>query len=74
MLKLALNILQNKNIKCINERKRVEKEVNIYCLLLPLFYNVSHSMLMNLDRYIYMYKFININMNVKNARMTYIVK
>jgi hypothetical protein len=29
---------------------------------------------MNLDRHIYLFRFININMNVRNARMTYIVK
>ena len=44
------------------------------------FYNVSHSTIfhiyidVNESRLIYMSRFININMNVGNARMTYIVK
>ncbi len=31
-------------------------------------------MLMNLDIYIYISRLINVNMNVKNARMTYVMK
>ncbi len=54
-----------------------KKSINI---LLPPFHNVSHSSIshihinVNVSRHIYLSKFININMNVKNARMTYIVK
>ena len=49
-------------------------------MMLPLFHNVSHSSLshirinVNESRHIYLARFININMNVENARMTYIVK
>ena len=49
-------------------------------LVLPSFHNVSHSSIahiyinVNESRHTYMSRFININMNVGNARMTYIVK
>ncbi len=49
-------------------------------MLLPPFHNVSHSSIAHIyidaneSRHIYMSRFININMNVGNARMTYIVK
>ncbi len=50
------------------------------CIVLPPFHNVSHSSIshihidVNESRHIYLFKFININMNVGNAKMTYIVK
>jgi hypothetical protein len=49
-------------------------------LVLPPFYNVSHSSIfhihidVNESRHIYLSRFININMNMGNARITYIVK
>ncbi len=49
-------------------------------MLLPTFHNVSHSSIshihidVNESRHIYLSRFININMNVGNGRMTYIVK
>ena len=52
----------------------------MFCFLLPPFHNVSHSNIchihidINESRYIYPSRLININMNVGNARMTYIVK
>ena len=51
----------------------------ISCVL-PPFHNVSHSIIsyihigVNESRHIYLSRFININMNVKNAKMAYIVK
>ena len=48
--------------------------------LLPLFYNVSHSSISHIYidviefRHIYLSIFININMNMGNVRMTYIMK
>ena len=48
--------------------------------LLPPFHNVSHFSIsyihidINESRHIYLYRIININMNVENAIMTYIVK
>ena len=48
-------------------------------ILLP-FHNVNHSSIfhihmdVNESKWIYMSRFINININVENARMTYIVK
>ena len=48
--------------------------------ILPPFHNVSHSSIfhihidVNESRHIYLSRFININMNVENVRMTYIVK
>ncbi|KAB8086173.1 hypothetical protein EE612_009330 [Oryza sativa] len=52
----------------------------LHCVVLPPFHNVSHSSIshiyidVNESRHIYLSRFININMNVENARMTYIVK
>ena len=49
-------------------------------MLLPPFHNVSHSNIYHIhidaneSRHIYLSRFISINMNVRNARMTYIVK
>ena len=54
--------------------------VFIHRMLIPPFHNVSHSSIshiyidVNESRRIYLYRFININMNMRNARMTYIVK
>jgi hypothetical protein len=51
-----------------------------YYLVLPPFHNVSHSSIFHIhidaneSRHIYLSRFISINMNVGNARMTYIVK
>ena len=48
--------------------------------LLPPFHNVSHfsishiHIVFNESIHIYLSKFINININVKNTRITYIVK
>ncbi len=48
--------------------------------ILPPFHNVSHSSIfhihidVNESKHIYISRFININLNVENARMTYIVK
>ena len=49
-------------------------------LVLPPFHNVSHCSIfhihidVNESRHIYLSRFININMNVRNTRMIYIVK
>lgn len=56
------------------------KLINASYLLLPPFYNVSHSSIshiyidVNESTYIYMSKFINNNINVGTVRMAYIVK
>ena len=48
--------------------------------VLPPFHNISYSSIshihidVNKSRHIYLSRFININMNVGNARMTYIIK
>ena len=53
---------------------------NYQYLVLPPFHNVSHSSIshihidINESRHIYLSRFIKIKMNVKNTRMTYIVK
>ena len=52
----------------------------LFLVLLPPFHNVSHSSIshihidVNESRHIYLSRFININMNIGNAKMTYIVK
>ncbi len=49
-------------------------------MLLPLYHNVSYFSIfhiyidVNESRHIYLSRFINMNMNVGNARMTYIMK
>ena len=53
--------------------------VACYCVL-PPFHNVNHSSIFHIHidvdkfRHIYLSRFININMNMGNARMNYIVK
>ncbi len=60
-------------LRLVGKRMLVEK-------LLSPFHNVSHSIIfhihidVNESRHIYLSKFININMNMGNARITYIVK
>ncbi len=52
----------------------------VHTMLLPPFHNVSHYSIshihinVNESRWIYMSRFVNINMNVGNVKMTYIVK
>ena len=63
-------------------RSRQVKQALEYelCQLLPLFHNVSHFNIshihihVNESRHIYLSRFINIDMNVRNDRMTYIIK
>lgn len=43
-------------------------------LLLPPFHNVNHSNFSHINIDVYMFRFINININVRNTKMTYIVK
>ena len=49
-------------------------------IILPPFHNVNHFSIyhihidVNKSRHIYLSRFININMNVINVKMTYIVK
>ena len=53
---------------------------DFFSYLLPPFHNVSHFRIfhihidVNESRHIYLSRFITINMNVENTRMTYIVK
>ena len=55
-------------------------KMHIKSLILPPFHNVSHSSIshihidVNESKHIYLSRFINININVENARMIYIVK
>ena len=48
--------------------------------LLPPFHNVSHSIISyihidaNESRHIYLFRFINIKMNMENAKITYTVE
>ena len=55
-------------------------DLPIVTFILPPFHNVSHSSIfhihidINESRHIYLSRFMDINMNVGNARMTYIVK
>jgi hypothetical protein len=49
-------------------------------MLFSPFHNISHFSIshihidVNESRHIYLFRFININMNVENARITYIMK
>ena len=53
---------------------------NHHLLVLPLFHNVNHFNIFHIHidvnefRHIHLSRFININMNMGNVRMTYIVK
>jgi hypothetical protein len=60
--------------------QQLERWMGGWLLLLHPFHNVSHSKISHIyidaneSRHIYQSRFININMNMKNIKMTYIVK
>ena len=70
----------------MTEEELLDLEVGLFVIffflvkVLPPFHNVSHSSIshihidVNESRHIYLSRFINININVVNTRMTYIVK
>ena len=59
--------------------RKVGEAVRYRRCVLPPFHNINHFSIfhihinVNESRHIYLSRFININMNVKNTRMTYIM-
>ena len=79
---LPISLLPSSILLPPSDQSKETSKFNIVLInyLLHPFHNVSYSIIshthidVNESKHIYLSRFININMNVENARMTYIVK